>query len=57
MGTDHGRRVGFGVLASPESGSPRDLWALLPVVEHGGLESVGVQDHPYQRRHPGTPGA
>ncbi|NYH50646.1 alkanesulfonate monooxygenase SsuD/methylene tetrahydromethanopterin reductase-like flavin-dependent oxidoreductase (luciferase family) [Nocardiopsis arvandica] len=51
MGTDYGRRVGFGVFASPEADSLRDLWALLPVAEHGGLEFVGVQDHPYQRRH------
>ncbi len=53
MGIDYGREVTFGVFASPDAGadSLRDLWAQLSAAENGGLEFVGIQDHPYQRRY------
>lgn len=53
MRIDYGRDVGFGVFASPDAdnGSQRDLWTLLSAADRGGLEFVGIQDHPYQRRH------
>ncbi|WP_285731323.1 LLM class flavin-dependent oxidoreductase [Nocardiopsis sp. ATB16-24] len=53
MGTDYGRDVTFGVFASPDAGadSLQDLWAQLSAAENGGLEFVGIQDHPYQRRY------
>jgi alkanesulfonate monooxygenase SsuD/methylene tetrahydromethanopterin reductase-like flavin-dependent oxidoreductase (luciferase family) len=46
--TDYGREVQFGYFLIPNAGDP-----LLPtahVVERLGLDCIGVQDHPYQRR-------
>jgi alkanesulfonate monooxygenase SsuD/methylene tetrahydromethanopterin reductase-like flavin-dependent oxidoreductase (luciferase family) len=46
--TDYGREVQFGYFLIPNAGDP-----LLPTaqeVERLGLDCIGVQDHPYQRR-------
>lgn len=51
MSIDYGRDVSFGVFPAPDADSLRGLWDLLAAAERGGLEYVGVQDHPYQRRH------
>jgi alkanesulfonate monooxygenase SsuD/methylene tetrahydromethanopterin reductase-like flavin-dependent oxidoreductase (luciferase family) len=45
---DHGREVRFGYFLVPDAGAP--LLATARQVERLGLDYVGVQDHPYQRR-------
>lgn len=50
---DYGRDVAFGLFPSPEA-DPRSLetlWAQVAAADRGGLDLVGIQDHPYQRRH------
>lgn len=47
---DYGRPVGFGVFPSPEADKLDEALALARVADEGGLEYVGIQDHPYQRR-------
>ena len=52
--TDYGREVRFGVFPSPETarGRPRRS-AIAEIADDGGLDLVGIQDHPYQARVPG----
>lgn len=51
MGIDYGRDIEFGVFPSPEAATLDRTWAVIDAAEHGGLDFVGIQDHPYQRRH------
>ena len=46
--TDHGREVRFGYFLIPNAADP--LLATARTVERLGLDYIGVQDHPYQRR-------
>jgi alkanesulfonate monooxygenase SsuD/methylene tetrahydromethanopterin reductase-like flavin-dependent oxidoreductase (luciferase family) len=46
--TDHGREVRFGYFLIPNAADP--LLSTAQQVERLGLDYVGVQDHPYQRR-------
>jgi alkanesulfonate monooxygenase SsuD/methylene tetrahydromethanopterin reductase-like flavin-dependent oxidoreductase (luciferase family) len=46
--TDYGREVRFGYFLIPNAADP--LLATAAEVERLGLEYIGVQDHPYQRR-------
>ena len=46
--TDHGREVRFGYFLIPNAADP--LLATAQEVERLGLDYIGVQDHPYQRR-------
>jgi alkanesulfonate monooxygenase SsuD/methylene tetrahydromethanopterin reductase-like flavin-dependent oxidoreductase (luciferase family) len=46
--TDHGRTVQFGYFLIPNAADP--LLATAREVEQLGLDWIGVQDHPYQRR-------
>jgi alkanesulfonate monooxygenase SsuD/methylene tetrahydromethanopterin reductase-like flavin-dependent oxidoreductase (luciferase family) len=46
--TDHGREVKFGYFLIPNAADP--LLSTAQQVERLGLDYVGVQDHPYQRR-------
>lgn len=50
---DYGRDVAFGLFPSPgaDPGALETLWAQVAAADRGGLELVGIQDHPYQRRH------
>ena len=47
---DYGRRLKFGVFPTPEAASLDEVLALARVADEGGLEYIGIQDHPYQRR-------
>ena len=47
---DYGRPIRFGVFPTPEAGKLDEILALARVADEGGLEYVGIQDHPYQRR-------
>ncbi|MEV8161061.1 LLM class flavin-dependent oxidoreductase [Nocardiopsis alba] len=51
MGIDYGREIGFGVFPTPEASALERTWAVVDAAERGGLDFVGIQDHPYQRRH------
>ena len=52
--TDYGREVRFGYFLIPNAADP--LLATAQEVERLGLDYIGVQDHPYQRRFVDTPG-
>jgi alkanesulfonate monooxygenase SsuD/methylene tetrahydromethanopterin reductase-like flavin-dependent oxidoreductase (luciferase family) len=47
---DYGRDVAFGVFPAPELAKLDELFAMAAAADRGGLDLVGVQDHPYQRR-------
>jgi alkanesulfonate monooxygenase SsuD/methylene tetrahydromethanopterin reductase-like flavin-dependent oxidoreductase (luciferase family) len=47
---DYGRALGFGVFPTPEAEKLEEVLALARVAEQEGLDYVGIQDHPYQRR-------
>src|SRR5690554_4895019 len=49
---DHGRELSFGYFLVPEASAP--LLASAQRVERLGLDIIGVQDHPYQRRYVDT---
>jgi alkanesulfonate monooxygenase SsuD/methylene tetrahydromethanopterin reductase-like flavin-dependent oxidoreductase (luciferase family) len=40
----------FGLFLIPEAASYPDLVRQVEAAEHGGLDLIGIQDHPYQRR-------
>jgi alkanesulfonate monooxygenase SsuD/methylene tetrahydromethanopterin reductase-like flavin-dependent oxidoreductase (luciferase family) len=46
--TDHGHEVSFGYFLIPNAADP--LVSIAQEVERLGLDYIGVQDHPYQRR-------
>jgi alkanesulfonate monooxygenase SsuD/methylene tetrahydromethanopterin reductase-like flavin-dependent oxidoreductase (luciferase family) len=48
--TDHGRSLEFGISVVPSSGSVEQTRALVLAADAGGMDLVGIQDHPYQRR-------
>ncbi|MFI6323191.1 LLM class flavin-dependent oxidoreductase [Nonomuraea sp. NPDC050556] len=50
--TDYGRPVEFGYFLVPNAGDP--LLKLASVADDLGLDLLGVQDHPYQRRYVDT---
>src|SRR5699024_995730 len=52
MGIDYGREFSFGVFPSPlaEPEAMKRVWGVIDAAERGGLDLVGIQDHPYQRR-------
>jgi len=47
---DYGRALQFGVFPTPYAATLDDIWAIARVADEGGLDLIGVQDHPYQRR-------
>jgi len=48
--TDYGRELQFGVFPTPEAEALPELLAIARVADEGGLDLIGIQDHPYQRR-------
>ena len=48
---DYGRPLRFGVFPAPEAGALDEVLKLARVADEEGLEYVGIQDHPYQRRY------
>ncbi|MFE2044763.1 LLM class flavin-dependent oxidoreductase [Streptomyces sp. NPDC059477] len=48
--TDYGRPVQFGIFPTPEAERVEDIVALARFADRAGLDLVGIQDHPYQRR-------
>lgn len=47
---DYGRRFEFGISISPEAASVAQARALVVAADATGVDLVGIQDHPYQRR-------
>jgi len=47
---DYGRPIRFGVFPTPDAGKVDEILALARAADEGGLDYVGIQDHPYQRR-------
>src|ERR1700716_1477453 len=42
--------VEFGIFASPNAEQAQEVERQVQAAERGGLDLVGIQDHPYQRR-------
>ena len=47
---DYGRELEFGVFPEPVADPPERVERLVRAAEWAGLDLVGIQDHPYQRR-------
>jgi alkanesulfonate monooxygenase SsuD/methylene tetrahydromethanopterin reductase-like flavin-dependent oxidoreductase (luciferase family) len=47
---DYGRVLQFGVFPTPEAAALDDIWAVAKIADETGLDLIGIQDHPYQRR-------
>jgi alkanesulfonate monooxygenase SsuD/methylene tetrahydromethanopterin reductase-like flavin-dependent oxidoreductase (luciferase family) len=47
---DYGRKLEFGISVVPEAELLSQTRALVRAADTGGLDLVGIQDHPYQRR-------
>jgi alkanesulfonate monooxygenase SsuD/methylene tetrahydromethanopterin reductase-like flavin-dependent oxidoreductase (luciferase family) len=48
---DYGRPIGFGVFPTPDAHMLDETLTLARIADEEGLEFVGIQDHPYQRRY------
>jgi alkanesulfonate monooxygenase SsuD/methylene tetrahydromethanopterin reductase-like flavin-dependent oxidoreductase (luciferase family) len=47
---DHGRPLEFGISLVPNAADLQQIRAAVAAAEQAGLDLVGIQDHPYQRR-------
>jgi alkanesulfonate monooxygenase SsuD/methylene tetrahydromethanopterin reductase-like flavin-dependent oxidoreductase (luciferase family) len=47
---DYGRALEFGIFPSPEAAAFDQILAMARIADESGLDFIGVQDHPYQRR-------
>jgi alkanesulfonate monooxygenase SsuD/methylene tetrahydromethanopterin reductase-like flavin-dependent oxidoreductase (luciferase family) len=47
---DYGRPVQFGIFPAPDADQMTNFFDMVDAAERGGLDLVGIQDHPYQRR-------
>ena len=50
-GQDYGHPLEFGYFLTPDAGDPAGVLETARLVDSLGYDVVGVQDHPYQRRH------
>lgn len=48
--TDYGRPLAFGTFLTPDAADYAGVLALAQLVDNLGLDLIGIQDHPYQRR-------
>lgn len=48
--SDYGRPVEFGIFPTPDIAAMGEVFGMVGAAERGGLDLVGIQDHPYQRR-------
>lgn len=48
---DYQRPVQFGLFPSPDANQLDDIFGLADIADRGGLDLLGIQDHPYQARH------
>jgi len=49
--SDRGLGLQFGIFPEPSAAEPERILELVLRAERGGLDLIGIQDHPYQRRH------
>jgi alkanesulfonate monooxygenase SsuD/methylene tetrahydromethanopterin reductase-like flavin-dependent oxidoreductase (luciferase family) len=47
---DYGRALEFGIFPSPDATAFDQILAMARIADETGLDLIGVQDHPYQRR-------
>jgi alkanesulfonate monooxygenase SsuD/methylene tetrahydromethanopterin reductase-like flavin-dependent oxidoreductase (luciferase family) len=47
---DYGRTLEFGIFPSPDAAALDDILAMARIADESGLDLIGIQDHPYQRR-------
>ena len=47
---DYGRDIEFGFFPSPQAGDYPQVVDQIRIAEESGLDLIGIQDHPYQRR-------
>jgi len=50
MAVDYGRALEFGISVVPEAAALEEVRAAVGAADRSGLDLVGIQDHPYQRR-------
>jgi alkanesulfonate monooxygenase SsuD/methylene tetrahydromethanopterin reductase-like flavin-dependent oxidoreductase (luciferase family) len=48
--TDYGRGVEFGVFPAPDAGDYPVIVEMARIADETGIDLIGIQDHPYQRR-------
>jgi len=48
--SDYGRPIQFGVFPTPDAEKLEEVLTLARIADEQGLELIGIQDHPYQRR-------
>jgi alkanesulfonate monooxygenase SsuD/methylene tetrahydromethanopterin reductase-like flavin-dependent oxidoreductase (luciferase family) len=48
---DYGRDLEFGLFLDPSAAAIADARRLATIADESGLDLIGIQDHPYQRRH------
>ncbi|WP_216212453.1 LLM class flavin-dependent oxidoreductase [Amycolatopsis aidingensis] len=48
--TDYGQPIRFGVFPTPNADSVERIMDIVTLADRTGLDLVGIQDHPYQRR-------
>jgi alkanesulfonate monooxygenase SsuD/methylene tetrahydromethanopterin reductase-like flavin-dependent oxidoreductase (luciferase family) len=48
--TDYGRPLQFGYFPTPDAGNYPELLRVARLIDDLGLDLIGIQDHPYQRR-------
>jgi alkanesulfonate monooxygenase SsuD/methylene tetrahydromethanopterin reductase-like flavin-dependent oxidoreductase (luciferase family) len=49
--TDYGQQIEFGYFLTPDAGDPSGVLETARLADQLGYDLLGVQDHPYQRRH------
>src|SRR5918996_5118788 len=47
---DYGREVEFGYFPAPNADDYHDIVQQVRIADEAGLDLIGIQDHPYQRR-------
>lgn len=48
--TDYGRPLSFGLFPVPTATDLAEVWEAVGIADREGLDLIGIQDHPYQRR-------
>ena len=48
---DYGREIEFAYFLSPDAGDPEGVVETAQLADTLGYDLLGIQDHPYQRRH------
>jgi alkanesulfonate monooxygenase SsuD/methylene tetrahydromethanopterin reductase-like flavin-dependent oxidoreductase (luciferase family) len=47
---DYGQQIRFGIFPNPRADSAQDTLQMARTADDAGLDLIGIQDHPYQRR-------